>query len=339
MPNQTPVQRDAPLTRMARLFLWINSGCNSRCRMCDIWREKPGTNLSVAQIRRWAPRWRELSLGKVIICGEPLMHPDVWEIASVIREQGIRVEVLSNGLLLERHAHAVAAHCDAFRVSLDGPREVHDDVRNVPHAFDRLRAGLELLDRVRPDLAVEGRCAVHRHNFRHLGETVDAAHELGLRGISFSATDLHNEEAFRRFGAIDEAYVEALAIRGEDLDELAVQLAALRRDHAEDFASGYISDTPQDLDRLLTHYYRAVNGRAEFPPVRCNAPWTSAILEYDGTVRPCFPMPAYGTVHGHGGLAEAVNSPEALAFRRELDVLADTTCRFCVCPTVSDVGD
>ncbi|WP_404955611.1 radical SAM protein [Streptomyces sp. 147326] len=337
-PRRTPPPSDSPVTALHRLFLWINSGCNSRCRMCDIWREKPGRHLTVEEIRAWVPQWQALSLSKVVVCGEPLMHPDVWRITEVIREHGIQVELLSNGLLLERHAAAVAAQCDAFRVSLDGPQHVHDKVRDVPDAYKRLRRGLRALREIRPDLAVDGRCAVHRHNFRHLRETVEAARDLGLHSISFSSTDLHNEEAFRRFGVIDDPYVESLAIVGEDLAELERELAALRRDHAEDFASGFISDTPEELDRLLLSYNRAVAGQAEFPEVRCNSPWSAAILEYDGTVRPCFPMPAYGTVHEHGGLEQAVNSPRALEFRRQLDVLTDTTCRYCVCPTVNHVG-
>ncbi|MBC3843064.1 radical SAM protein [Streptacidiphilus sp. 4-A2] len=322
------------LKNLNRLFLWVNSGCNARCRMCDIWREKPGRTLSVEDVRGWAPEWSRLDLEYVILCGESLMHPDIFQIAQIIREHGIRVELLSNGLLLKRHAESVAQHCDEFRVSLDGPREIHNSVRGVPRAFERLDEGLVELRRQRPDMGVDGRCAVHRLNFQHLRATVQAAKDLGLRSISFSGTDLHNEEAFRRFSTLDQQYIAALAVREADLPDLTRELELLREECAEDFASGYISDTPEELDAMLLQYYRGVAGVGPMPQVRCNTPWSSAILEYDGTVRPCFPMSAYGDIRVFGTLEAAINSPKALAFRRGLDVASDSTCQNCVCPTL-----
>jgi Fe-coproporphyrin III synthase len=55
----------------------------------------------------------------------------------------------------------------------------------------------------------------------------------------------------------------------------------------------------------------------------------SAVLEPDGSVRPCFFQPAYGLAAN--GLAEALNSPSAIAFRQSLDVENNPTCRRCVC--------
>ena len=57
---------------------------------------------------------------------------------------------------------------------------------------------------------------------------------------------------------------------------------------------------------------------AHFPTVQCNAPWVSAVLEPDGNLRPCFFHPAYGSAAG--GLEDALNSPQAIAFRQSLDV-------------------
>jgi radical SAM protein with 4Fe4S-binding SPASM domain len=330
-------ERSAPpetVARLTRLMLWINSGCNARCRMCDIWREKPGRNLTVADIEQWSPQWRRMGVQTVVVCGESLMHPEVWPIVRGVKAHGIRLELLSNGLLLARYATEVAAHCDVLRVSLDGPREIHDRMRNVPHAYDRLRRGLTALHEHSPDYPVDGRCAVHRQNFRHLARTVTAAKELGLRGISFSATDVYNEEAFRRFGAIDAAYIDGLVIRGADLGDLETELAGFQEEMAEDFASGFISDTPAELRELLLGYYRSIDG-GPARTIRCNAPWTSAVIEYDGTLRPCFPMPAYGNLHDHDTVEAAVNTPQARGFRRDLDVLNHPTCRRCVDQSVN----
>lgn len=326
---------EGKIGKLNRLFLWIGSGCNARCKMCDIWREKPGRQMSVADVHRWIPEWQHMSIRTVIVCGEALMNTDVWPIAKAIRDAGMYVKLLTNGLLLERHAVAAAEHCDAIRVSLDGPREIHDATRGVSNAYDRLAKGLRALRRERSDLNVEGRCAVHNGNFRNLRATVAAAHDLNLSSISFSGTDLSNEEAFRRLNGIDEQYVSSLIVHEGQLPELEEELTLLRRDCAADFASGFIRHTPEDLDRRLLQYYRGLTGVAPMPPVACNAPLTSAVLEHDGTVRPCFPMPAYGNIRHHDTLAATINSPQAVTFRHALDVLTNDICRRCVTQKVS----
>ncbi|MCY0933937.1 radical SAM protein [Streptomyces sp. H34-S4] len=322
------------VSKLAKLMLWMNSGCNARCRMCDIWREKPGRTLTVADIARWAPEWREVGIGTVVLCGESLMHPDVWPVVSEIRHQGIRVELLSNGLLLTRHAREVGTYCEVLRVSLDGPRAVHDRMRNVPRAYDRLRSGIAALREAFPSFPVDARCAVHRQNYQHLSATVDAAKELGVRSLSFSGTDVYNEEAFRRFDTIDQRYVESLVIGPEELEGLEGSLNLLWQEHAADFASGFLSDTPEQLDNLLLTYYRSLSGK-DSRTIQCNAPWTSVILEYDGTLRPCFPMPAYAAAAEGATLLDTLNSPSAVAFRRNLDVTSNATCQRCVDQSVN----
>ena len=54
------------------------------------------------------------------------------------------------------------------------------------------------------------------------------------------------------------------------------------------------------------------------------------MVEADGTVRPCFFHGELGNVRERP-LDEILNSPEAVAFRRGLDVESDPVCRKCVC--------
>ena len=94
-----------------------------------------------------------------------------------------------------------------------------------------------------------------------------------MRSISFSANDLHNEEAFRRQGRLPEDGSSPLAVRRADLEDLAEQLRLLKRDCAAEFASGFISDPPERLDRIIGDYYRGINGAGPMPAPRCTAPW------------------------------------------------------------------
>lgn len=318
---------------VSRIFFWINSGCNARCRMCDIWREAPGKTLSAADVARWTPSWHARGVSRVVLCGEPLLHPELVEVCAAVREQGIRLDMLTNGILLARMADQVVASCDTLTVSLDGPEPVHNEIRGRGNAYSRLRAGIAAVRERAPDLPLAARCAVHRMNAPHLRATVAAARDLGLDGISFSGVDLHNEAAFRREGAIDGDYVDGLSVRGSDLEVLESEVSALITGHRDDFASGFLNDSPGHLRTVLVDYYRALDGRGQMPVPRCNAPWRSAVLEYDGTVRPCFPMAPYGNVFETDDLFQVVDGAAARSHRAALDVATDPTCLGCVCQT------
>ena len=55
-----------------------------------------------------------------------------------------------------REARPVARFVDDVIVSLDGPPEVHDRIRNVPRAFARLAEGVATLNLDDPDEGTEG---------------------------------------------------------------------------------------------------------------------------------------------------------------------------------------
>ena len=89
-------------------------------------------------------------------------------------------------------------------------------------------------------------------------------------------------------------------------------------------------ETPEKLRRIAEHF-RAHLGMAEPVAPLCNAPWVSAVIEADGTVRPCFFHAPIGDLRNGQSLTEVLNGPEARRFRSQLDVAANPVCRRCVC--------
>ncbi len=319
---------------IAKIMLWINSGCNARCKSCDIWREKPGHSLTASQIRGWLPEWQELGLKTVVVCGEPLLHPKLWEIVAAIRDGGITVELLTNGFLLDRHATQVTQYIKELRVSLDGPEEIHNLMRGRRNAFEKLQDGIQAVRAIEPGFRIDGRCHIHHQNFRLMRETIKDAKRIGLSGLSFSGTDFSNAEAFRRADTINDEYSRLFNISGDALVELQQVLETLVEKHSDDFRSRFLTDSPEKLKHLILDYYRDLNGGAR-RHIKCNSPWTSAVIEYDGTVRPCFPMPAYGKIGDMGTLKQTLNSQCACESRVALDVTTNETCRRCVDQTLN----
>ncbi len=62
----------------------------------------------------------------------------------------------------------------------------------------------------------------------------------------------------------------------------------------------------------------------------CNAPWVSAVVEVNGSVRPCFFHPTIGNINS-SSLEDVINGEAAQSFRQSLDIETNPTCRRCVC--------
>lgn len=323
--------RADPIARLPILILYPHSRCNCRCLMCDIWRAEGTAELSAEAIAGWLPEWRRLGVERVVLSGgEPLMHRRLAEVGRRLGDAGIGVTLLSTGILLRRHAMELAEFCDDVVVSLDGPRAVHDRIRNLPGAYDRLAAGVAAVRATGAAVRLTGRCTVQRANLDHLCDTVAAAHQLGLDGVSFLAVDV-GSEAFNRPGGWPAEQARRVAPAAADLPQLAAELARLEREHAAELAGGFIAESAAKLRRRLLGYFTALAGGGDFPPVECNAPWVSAVVEADGTVRPCFFQPPLGNLHRAGSLDEILNAPPARAWRAGLDTRRDAICRRCVC--------
>jgi heme b synthase len=81
----------------------------------------------------------------VISGGEPLMRPDIFDIAAYGTRRGLRVAVSPNGTLITPDVvHKLAkAGVKRISVSIDGSTaERHDAIRGVPGAFDAAMEGL-----------------------------------------------------------------------------------------------------------------------------------------------------------------------------------------------------
>lgn len=299
--------------------------------MCDIWRSKDRNEITAGDVTKWLPEWRKFGVQRIVLGGgEALLHSELWDICALLQDAGIGITLLSTGLLLSRDAMQLVQYCDDIVVSLDGPATVHDKIRNIPRAYERLADGVAAVKAAESSVRISGRCTVQKNNFLELRATVAAARELGLDGISFLAVDV-SSEAFNRPGGWGRDRIDSVSLTHEDLPLLADELAKLQRDCASDLASGYIAEGPEKLRSRLLQYFEGLLGVSGFAPHHCNAPWVSTVIETDGTVRPCFFQPPLGNLHQADSLNSILNSPQALQWRRGLDIRRNALCRKCVC--------
>jgi Fe-coproporphyrin III synthase len=311
------------------LALSVHSACNCRCVMCDIWKANAKKQeISSADLDRHIGAIRSLHVQRVMLTGgEPLLHRNLWELCRKLQALGIRITLVTTGLLIEQHAIDIAATVDTVVISLDGDGERHDAIRRVKGGFDRIATGIAALrgHTTRPRLIA--RSVVQRDNFAALPRTILAADGIGFDEISFLAADV-SSQAFNRDVPWSDQRASEVAVGADSLAALQSAIDQAVAATPDLFRRGFIAGGRASLDRIH-HYYSALAGVAEFPPVRCNAPWVSAVLEPGDRLRPCFFQPPYES--SVDGLEAALNSDQSIAFRRNLDVARDDICRRCVC--------
>jgi MoaA/NifB/PqqE/SkfB family radical SAM enzyme len=201
---------------------------------------------------------------------------------------------------------------------------LYQTIRGVD-ALALVERGVTKLQRVAPHLPLRARSTLHRHNFRELPRLIDKARAMSLQQISFLAADV-TSEAFGR--ARGENTTRELLLEESEIREFEEIVEQTIVSHARDFDTRFVAESPDKL-RRLPRYYAAQLGLGEFPPIACNAPWVSAVIEADGAVRPCYFHNAVGNVR-EKDLGEILRS-DMPAFRATLDVHENDVCKKCVC--------
>lgn len=298
--------------------------------MCDIWKANhEKKELSIELLEKHIGHFIDLDVKEVVLSGgEALMHSNLWNFCRVLKNHNINIILLSTGLLLEKNTSDIVEHINEVIVSLDGSPLVHDRIRNLPAAFEKMSNGIQSLKDYDTTFNVSGRCVLQRHNYFDFFNIVSAAHDLQLDRISFLAADI-DTAAFNRPGGWSAERINEVALTRDEVLEFEQIIHRSFITLQSDYDSGFIAERPRKILKIVDHY-KAVNGLIEFTSPLCNAPWVSAVVESDGSVLPCFFHKPYGNIYD-GDVSTILNSPQAIQFRRNLNVKDNATCKKCVC--------
>lgn len=329
-PGEVNEEFEAHLIRnLPVIVLSPHNRCNCRCMMCDIWRIQESRDITPGDLQPHLARFRELGVQWIVFSGgEPQLNPQWPELARVLRNEGIRITILTAGLLLEDEAATVATSVDDIIVSLDGPAEVHNRIRRVAGAFEKIAGGISAIREIRPEITIRARSTVQKANHHLLRETVKAAKELELNSISFLAVDA-SSSAFNRESGWPEKQQERVLLNAEEVERLDYEVEQLISEYGSELQSGFITEKPEKLRKMVRHFRAYLGSEPHIAP-RCNAPWVSAVIETSGDVRPCFFHPSVGNIHRQS-LPEILNGQEALRFRANVDIPNNPVCQKCVC--------
>jgi MoaA/NifB/PqqE/SkfB family radical SAM enzyme len=171
-----------------RLVFWeTTTGCNLACIHCrrlevsrELSRQDLNTEQSLAFIRSLPQTGRPIL---VFSGGEPLMRPDVWELALEAKRIGLPTALATNGTIMNAEVAQRVRDVGFRRVSIsfDGPdAPTHDQFRG-DGAFDASIRGFKELRAV--GMSMQINTTVARHNYRKLDEAYRLALDLGADAL------------------------------------------------------------------------------------------------------------------------------------------------------------
>jgi len=311
------------------VILMPHSACNCRCVMCDIWKDNKNLKqLTEEDVTGLLSSLRKFGTQEVLMSGgEALLNTNFFRLCQILKQNGIKVTLLSTGLTIKKHAHQILEFVDNLIVSLDGDEALHDAIRNIPNAFAKLKEGVEYLKSINPNYRITARTVIHRLNFRNWESIINAAKIMGINQVSFLPADV-SSHAFNRQMAWEQPKQHEILLTEQELPELQEVISRIIG-KTEDFTTRYIAESAAKIQDIY-HYYAAFYGLNAFPFKKCNAPWVSTVIEADGSVRPCFFMDTIGNIR-ESSLDAILNSKEAINFRRTLDMSKNPSCIKCVC--------
>jgi AdoMet-dependent heme synthase len=141
----------SPSAPPLRMVAWeLTRSCNLACVHCRASAERgpyPG-ELSMGEVFRVMDEIAVVGKPVIILTGgEPLLRPDIFELAAYGTGKGFRMVMATNGTLFdEQTVHKMkASGIQRISISLDGPTpETHDAFRKVKGSFEGSLQGIQL---------------------------------------------------------------------------------------------------------------------------------------------------------------------------------------------------
>jgi len=191
-------------------IVWdVTYACNLHCKHCYATAGKPWKDeLTTEEAKRAIDIFDRAGVTIIAFSGgEPLVRPDIMELARYAADKGIYVAMATNGTLItkKKAKEMKEAGVQFVQISLDGlDAKTHDEFRGVKGAFDKTVQGIK--NAVAEGFFVEISTTVTRYNYKQIPEIIQFGEDLGAnwfmaynfvptgRGKEIFETDLTPEE-------------------------------------------------------------------------------------------------------------------------------------------------
>lgn len=275
------------------LILEVTDRCNSRCNMCDIWKNTEKREPDSRRLEALVLGLKKRGLRHILITGgEPLLRDDLFELCERLSRYRVKLVLNTNGLLLEKFGEEVADHFGMVIVSMDS----HDDAiyqsirgcdgsRDVTEGIKSLkkRGGYVMLSHT-----------LQKRNVYELPGFISFSKKLNVDRVSVRPVDAFSG-AFARDKPRPDLF-EELIPGEEDIRKLSRSIDVIEKQNGADIRRGYLRPGVEGF-KLIRDYFLACRGLRDFPKRECDMPFISLTVEAGGAVKPCFFLRAFSNIY------------------------------------------
>jgi Fe-coproporphyrin III synthase len=285
------------------IYLAVNTRCGFKCKMCDVGmnqydtqfykimslaKEQPREHLSLDRLKALVDEVKDFKPMIAVTSTEPLLYNDIIPLCEYVVRNGLTMQVTTAGLQLEKYAEdLVRVGVQHLCVSIDGPPEIHNEIRGVKDSFQKSVAGIRAVNdwkcrqgRDDPKMAIN--YALSNYNYHCLDSFMAAAHDLPVSSITFShmnyVTEGMKEAHNARFGHLYPTTVSSVSNADPmkvDVDVLWHQINLVKTRYPGRAVFGPDLDR-QGLEDFYFHPEIFVHGD------RCYVPWRAAEIIANG---------------------------------------------------------
>jgi Fe-coproporphyrin III synthase len=282
------------------VYFVVNSTCNMRCLMCDVGQQQKksqfyknlsprASEMDIEAFRKAIEDMRSWRPDIVFSSTEPLLYKKIIEAIQIVKHNGMRCRLATNGYLLKQHAKELAASgLDELIVSVDGPAETHNRIRGIPDAYARLHEGLLSLARLRkgntPRIRIN--ITITELNYDRIADTIESLKEIPVYQFSVNHLNFVTPSMARRHNKAYPLYkatpscISSTNLESIDASRLHAELQNVRRRYANDL----VTILPDMTLEQIKDYYgsaRALPGLST-----CTVPWRVSQVCVNGDVIP-----------------------------------------------------
>lgn len=200
-----------------RVELELTELCNLRCSFCYN-SQKPIVSDKVEQIIN---RLSEENVLEIILTGgEPMSHPQFFDILSNCCKKFPKVMIQTNGTYIDAKAADMIAEYNLFgvNISLHGDKENHERLTLIKGSYEKaIDAIKRLVDR---NVHLASNFVLTKQNIDNLDKTIEFLYSLGLRQLTltrFTPTGIGAENAILTIA--EDELIQALYIVKEKMEK------------------------------------------------------------------------------------------------------------------------
>lgn len=291
--------------------------CNSRCKTCNVWK-KTAKNFTLDEYEKTfsslgrAPYWFTMS------GGEPFLRADIADVCKLAHDichPGI-INIPTNGSLTDRiteNLPKILKNCPdsdvVVNLSLDQVGEKHDEIRGIPHNFEKSMKTLAMMKELRKEYSnftVGIHSVVSNFNVDYITEIYSQLIKLGADSY---ITEIAEERV--ELGTIGAGITPTLEKYTKAIDFLSDRIK-----------EQHFSGLGRVTRAFRLNYYKMVKDvlREKRQIIPCYAGIASAQISPDGDVWPCcIRAKSIGNLRENGyDFKKIWNSDEARLMRKSI---------------------